>query len=51
MSIYELIVMVITLIVCGFASAWLIHDMNQQIKMYEETMNKNDDDDNNKEDK
>ena len=50
MSIYELIVMVITLIVCGFASAWLIHDMNQQIKMYEETMNKNDDDDN-KEDK
>ena len=48
MSIYELIVTVISLIVCGFASAWLIYDMNQQIKIYEELMNKND---NNKEDK
>lgn len=47
MSIYELIVTVISLIVCGFASAWLIYDMNQQIKMYEETIHKND----NKEDK
>jgi hypothetical protein len=46
MSIYELIVMVISLIVCGLGSAWLIYDMKQQIKMYEETMNKN-----NKEDK
>ena len=47
MSIYELIVTVISLIVCGLGSAWLIYDMNQQIKKYEEIMNKID----NKEDK
>ena len=41
MSIYELIVMVVTLIVCGLCSMWLIYDMNQQIKNYEELMNKN----------
>ena len=46
MSIYELIVMVVTLIVCGLGSMWLIYDMKQQIKNYEELMNKN-----NKEDK
>ena len=46
MSIYEVIVMVVSLVVCGLGSAWLIYDMNQQIKNYDEIMNEN-----NKEDK